>query len=210
LKSDLGIAPDTPVVVCVSRLEPEKGVAALVEAVPRMLESCPRALCLIAGSGSQEPALRNLLKSLGVEDRVRLLGFRADAMSLIRAADVFVLPSPKEGAGMVLLEAMALGKPVVACRAGGPEEIVAPGVTGLLVPPDDPAALGEALAQLLGDASTRRQMGQAGLERFRQLYSAERMGRATLDVYRRALGEHRTQEVQSGRLQPDTLRGTAR
>jgi glycosyltransferase involved in cell wall biosynthesis len=125
----------------------------------------------------------------GLSEAVRLLGFRSDVLALINAADVFVLPSPAEPFGLVLLEAMALGKPAIATQAGGPLEIVVPEETGLLVPPSSPEALAEALSRLLADAQLRQSMGQKGRERFCAHYTARRMAHDMVAVYQQALDE---------------------
>jgi glycosyltransferase involved in cell wall biosynthesis len=116
---------------------------------------------------------------------VRLLGFRTDALSLMWAADIFVLPSLAEPFGLVLLEAMSLGKPVVATSAGGPLEIVLAGETGLLVPPAQPHELALAINQLLADPEKAIEMGRKGLERYKERFTTERMARETVAVYRK-------------------------
>jgi glycosyltransferase involved in cell wall biosynthesis len=104
---------------------------------------------------------------------------------VLRRADVVVQPSRWEGFGLGVLEAMLCERPVVATRVSSLPELVADGETGLLVAPDDPGALREALARLLGDPAQRERMGAAGLARARAAFSVERMARRTLDVYSR-------------------------
>ena len=99
-----------------------------------------------------------------------------------------MLPSIAEPFGLVLIEAMSLGRPVVATRAGGPSEIVEDGLTGLLVAPAEPPALAEAIIRLLQDESLRLAMGRRGFERFTEKYTLERMTGAILETYRMALG----------------------
>ena len=99
------------------------------------------------------------------------------------ACDIFVLPAPAEPFGLVLIEAMALGKPVIAAGAGGPLEIVADGESGLLVPPHDPAAMAAAISQLLADPEKIRAMGAAGRRRFETHFTADRMARQMADIY---------------------------
>jgi glycosyltransferase involved in cell wall biosynthesis len=183
VRAELGVAADVPLVVCVARLEPEKDLGVLVDAMIVVARDIPAARCVIAGEGSQRAALQAMLEHTGAGDCVRLLGYRDDALALIRAADLFVLPSPVESSGLVLIEAMALGKPVVATRCGGPMEIVEDGVSGLLVPPSSPEALAEAITRLLRDSDTRTQMGRCGQERYAELFTAEQMARATRGVY---------------------------
>ena len=187
-RRSLGIALDAPLVVCAARLEREKDVASLVEAMSEVRAVVPAARCLIAGDGSRRRTLEEQVQRLGLEDVVRLLGFRPDAPALIAAADLFVLPSLAEPFGLALLEAMALGKPVVATRAGGPLEIVEDGETGLLVPASSPDILAGAIQRLLADPAAARWLGENGLARFRDRFTADRMARATLVIYRQAAG----------------------
>ena len=117
--------------------------------------------------------MQQQINEQGLTCNVQLLGFQQDALSLIQAADIFILPSRAEPFGLVLLEAMALGKPVVACAAGGPLEIVEHGVTGLLVPPGEPARMSGALLQLLCDPVGRQRMGESGRRRYEALFTTE-------------------------------------
>jgi glycosyltransferase involved in cell wall biosynthesis len=187
LREELGVPDGAVLLVCVGRLEPEKDVNTLIEAMP-LLPAIPDIRLVIAGSGSQESALRAKLTDWGLDDCVTFLGFRKDATSLIAAADAFVLPSKVESFGLVLLEAMSVAKPVVATAAGGPLEIVDQGVTGLLVPPSDPGALAAALRTLILDPAARTAMGGRGRQRFLDHFTADRMAAETLSVYRRVLG----------------------
>ena len=110
------------------------------------------------------------MRSAGLGDRLRLLGYRDDVAAVLAAADIFVLPSYFEAMPMSVIEAMLVGLPVVASDIGGPREQVVPGVTGLLVPPRQVAPLAEALARLAADAGLRAAMGLAGRERAIALY----------------------------------------
>ena len=116
-----------------------------------------------------------------------MLGYRNDPLSIMRAGDLFVLPSLAEPFGLVLLEAMALGKPVIATNAGGPREIVRPGETGMLVPPATPAALAEAICSLIAAPAQALRMGEAGQDAVPGCYTRERMARATAALYRQAV-----------------------
>ncbi|MGA3170979.1 MAG: glycosyltransferase family 4 protein [Chthoniobacteraceae bacterium] len=182
-----GIDPNCPLIVCAARLEEEKDVRTLIAAMPAVLASSPQAVCVIAGEGSEREALAGQIRALGLGESVRLAGFCKDALSLINAADVFVLPSIAEPFGLVLVEAMSLGRPVIATRAGGPREIVEDGVTGLLVPPSDPVSLAGAISRLIRDEPLRTGMGARGRERFLQNYTLERMAASVLETYRKAL-----------------------
>jgi glycosyltransferase involved in cell wall biosynthesis len=112
------------------------------------------------------------------------LGYYQDIPDLLRSSEVVVIPSVVEGQGLVALEAMAACKPVVASRVGGLTETVREGVTGLLVPPNDPGALAQALQILLADEALRRRMGTAGRSLVEQEYRVDRMVEQTLALYR--------------------------
>jgi glycosyltransferase involved in cell wall biosynthesis len=183
----LGIDPQAPLVVCAARLEAEKNIGALILAMQSVRERLPAARCLIAGKGSLHPALAAQIEQLGLTGHVRLLGFRTDVPSLINAGDCFVLPSHAEPFGLVLLEAMALAKPVVATHVAGPLEIVDAGVTGLLVAPSDSAGLADSIVRLLTDRALAATMGQAGRRRLESHFTDQRMAAATAAVYRQVV-----------------------
>lgn len=153
--------PDAPRVIYTGRLSAEKGVDVLVEAWPRVLREVPAARLAIVGSGPDEASLRARARSLGLDRSVTFEGACADVAPSVRASDVAVLPSRTEGMPVALLEAMACAVPVVATRVGGSAEVVEDGVTGWLVPPEDPGALASALALVLRDPSTARRRADA-------------------------------------------------
>ena len=158
----------------IARLDPMKGIDVLVRSLP----SIPGARLVVVGSGTEDASLRDLATSLGVGGRVEWAGWSEHPRSRLGDFDVFVLPSRMEGLGIVLCEAMLAGLPVVASRVGGIPEVVVDGTTGLLVPPDDPIALSDAIARLLGDAELRARMGAAGRRRAEELFTASVMARA--------------------------------
>jgi glycosyltransferase involved in cell wall biosynthesis len=145
----------------------------------------PAACCLILGEGNLHGSLKKQIESANLTDSVRLLGFRSDALSILAAADLFVLPSLAEPFGLAIVEAMALSKPVIATNAGGPREIVEHQVTGLIVAPNDPEDLANALRKMLSDPDYRRQLAANGYARFKQHFTSDRMARSMLDVYQR-------------------------
>jgi glycosyltransferase involved in cell wall biosynthesis len=194
IRAGLGVGPDQALIVCAARLEQEKDVRSLIAAMPAVLTAAPDAICVAAGEGSQRGALASQIDSLGLRNSVRLAGFCEDAMSLINAADLFVLPSLAEPFGLVLIEAMSLGKPVIATNAGGPREIVEDGLTGLLVPPAEPIALAAAITRLIRDPSLRIEMGLRGRQRFTQNYTVARMSADILRIYHDALRGRRAPE----------------
>jgi glycosyltransferase involved in cell wall biosynthesis len=131
-----------------------------------------------------------LMDELGVRDRVHFLGWldRASLIEWYRRANLFLFPSRHEGMPNAVLEAMAAGLPVIATRIAGSEELVVDGLSGALVPPQDAAALREALRPLLVEEGLRRRMGQASFERVRQHYSWERSAQAYLSLFQNICG----------------------
>ncbi len=165
MRRQLGYDADTLLLATVVVLRPGKGVEFLLQALARLAsrESAARARLLVVGDGSERADLERQAAALGLGERVRFLGTRGDVAALLAASDAYVQPSLFEALPTSVLEAMAVGVPVVATAVGGTLELVQPGVNGLLVPPSDPAALAEALATLLdASAADRARMGQAG------------------------------------------------
>lgn len=196
---DLGIfRPDGPAerrppgmhrVVVVSRLVERKGIGDLIGA----LHPLPQTELVVAGGPDAarldaDPAarrFRSLARRLGVESRVHLRGriSHEEVPALLRSADVVACVPWYEPFGIVALEAMACGVPVVASAVGGLVDSVVHGVTGLHVPPGDPGALTSALRMLLGDPERRRRLGEAGSRRAAARYGWEKVARSTLEVY---------------------------
>lgn len=174
-----------PVIVNIAALVDHKGQRFLVDAMRHVVRAVPDARAVIFGEGELRGALERQARDLRLEKHVRFAGFREDALSIARTADLFVLSSVTEGLGSTLLDAMALGLAVVATTAGGIPEVVVDGETGLLVPPARAEALGAAIVRLLEDAPLRRQMGEAGRRRVVERFTAERMVAETLAAYRR-------------------------
>ncbi|MGY1691470.1 glycosyltransferase [Geodermatophilus sp. SYSU D01105] len=186
-RAALGLDHDRPVVMTVGRLTHMKGQWHLLDAVPALLARFPDLAVVLVGDGPLREALEKRAAGLGAGEAVRFAGHRTDARQLLAAADVFVLPSRCEGMPLVALEAMEAGLPVVATRVIGSEEVVVDGVTGALVRPGDPAALGAALARLLADPDLRHRQGAAGRRRHRAAFTRERMARDTAAVYEEVL-----------------------
>jgi glycosyltransferase involved in cell wall biosynthesis len=162
-------------VVTVARLSPEKDVANLVRATAIAAEDLPELRVEVAGPGPCLEDVKQLAAELGVAGRIAFLGEVRDVPALLARARMFVLPSRSEGIPLTALEAMARGLPVVATRVGGLPEVVADGVTGLLVPPDDPAALAQAIVRIGRDPAGGLRMGQAGRRRVEQHFEIRRM-----------------------------------
>lgn len=171
-----GFSPNGLLVLCVSNFFAYKGHDDLVKAAARLVPSFPGVTFLLVGRESGAlAATRSLVARLGVREHIRFLGSRADVPDLLRAADLFVHPSHQEGFSNAILEAMAAGLPVVACDVGGNPEAVVDGVTGRLVPPQDPMALAAAMAEILADPGKGKSMGEAGRRRATEQFSLDRM-----------------------------------
>jgi glycosyltransferase involved in cell wall biosynthesis len=193
LPEEYGFAAGTPLVGVVARLEPEKGHPTLLEAWPHVLEREPEARLLIVGEGSRREALEEQARSLDLlgdechGDRcvgtrharpgakVVFTGRRDDVPAVTAALDVAVLPSYREAQGLVILEAMALSRPVVATNVGGIPEMIEDGVTGLLVPPRDAPALAAAITRLLEDHPLADTLARAGHDLVHERFCLERM-----------------------------------
>ena len=168
----LGLPLDGLVFGFIGRLEKRKGLFDLMAAWPRVARTIPNSHLIIAGKGPAEEQARQLA---GDAPRIHWLGYRADVPSLLRALHIAVVPSHWEGFGLSALEAMIAGLPVVAANASSLPEIVADGVSGLLVEPENPGALAEAMVRLAEDGSLRAQMGAAGRQRALAEFSEDRM-----------------------------------
>lgn len=173
LRASLGVAPETPVIVVIGRLVAEKGYPELFQAMTRV----EGAVLWVVGdrlpsdhAGSIDAAVAAVRADPGLSRRVQFLGYRADVPEVLGAADIFTLPSHREGMPRSIIEAMLAGLPVVATDIRGSREEVIDGATGFLVPVNDPAALGVALGRLAGDPALRRRLGEGGRARAVDLY----------------------------------------
>ncbi len=184
--------PDHPVVFYVGRLVYEKGVDTLIDAFQKTLAHHPRAELLIAGRGPEEHALKDLVKRLGIGKSVRFLGYISDEERnrLYRLADAAVFPSRYEPFGIVALEAMSFGAPVIAARTGGFAEVIEHGRTGILFEPGDALGLAVELSSLLGSPQKREALGNAGRRLVASTYDWGPISEATLEVYREVVTGH--------------------
>lgn len=154
-------SPRAPTVIAIGNLRPEKGHDVLLRAIAVVQRSIPGVRLLLVGDGERRAALEGLAAELGVTSGVEFLGYFDDVFPLLARADVFAFPSRSEPFGIVALEAMAAGLPIVASDVGGIPEIVRPGVNGLLVPPQDVDALAAALVDVLTDPDAA-ELGRRG------------------------------------------------
>jgi glycosyltransferase involved in cell wall biosynthesis len=179
----------TRVIGTVGHLAGHKGHRYLLEATALLLRDEPQVGVVIVGHGDLRATLEAQATALGIAKRVCFTGFRDDVLALMQGFEIFVFPSHLEGLGTAMLDAMALGKPVVATRTGGIPEVVQDGITGLLVPPRDPQALADALRYLLHHPERRQAFGRAGRQRVEQYFMVEHMALHTLQAYARVLAD---------------------
>jgi glycosyltransferase involved in cell wall biosynthesis len=186
-KEKLGIERDCPVLGTAGRLEPIKRLDLFLRAAELISLEQPAARFVIAGDGSEEARLKNLARTLAIQDRVLFLGHRSDIADVLRALDVLVLCSDHEGLPMILLEALSLGVPVVARRVGGIPEVLEDGVNGVLVDSPHPAALAARCLEVLADESSRLRFAQAGVRLVLGNYAAAGTAAQVARLYRSLL-----------------------
>lgn len=180
VRERLGIGPG-PLVLYAGKLSPGKGTLVLLESLDRIRATVPGVRFALAGKGDMRVPVAADLRVLGVLSQ-------PDLFALYRAADVVVVPSLwPEPLSRVLLEAMRIGRPVVATTVGGTPEAVEHGVTGLLVPRQDPEALARAVSELLLDPQRRERMGRAGAQRAERFFDEDRLVADLLEAYRWAV-----------------------
>lgn len=189
-KIELGFEADAPLIGVVAHLTRKKGHRWFLEAAAALVEVSPRAQFVFVGDGPERAALEAQVESLGLKPNVRFAGFQKEVVPWIAALDILVLPTiQKEGFGRVLVEAGAMGKPVVSTPIGGISEVVMDGETGLIVPAFDAKALLDAMSGLTKNPERRTAMGLAGRARAVNHFSIERMVSETEKVYRELLAE---------------------
>ncbi|MDA8434015.1 MAG: glycosyltransferase family 4 protein [Nitrospiraceae bacterium] len=177
VRRELGIGADDIVIGTVGKLHEGKGVYELLRAGAGIAEGTPLTL-LFVGDGPEKEGIRREADRLGLAERVVITGIRRDVERMYAAMDVFVLASTcDEAFGMVIIEAMAMAKPVVATLVGGIPELICPGENGLLVPPADAAALRSALVSLLGNAEYAGRIARAGRKTAEDTFSEAALGR---------------------------------
>ncbi|MFO7294113.1 MAG: glycosyltransferase [Acidimicrobiia bacterium] len=191
VREELDIEDSTALVVHVGNIRPHKGHATLLAAA-ELLFADHHDVVVVSIGGEKFPGDRDRLETearqRGIDGRIRFLGSRADALDFVAAADLFVNPADVEGLPVAILEAMALGKPVVATAVGGVPSVVIDGETGRLVPPKDPAALAKTIGELLDDPALRQRLGGAARELIERRYSLARMVERYENVYDEVLG----------------------
>jgi glycosyltransferase involved in cell wall biosynthesis/protein-tyrosine-phosphatase len=184
VRRQLDIDPTAFVIGTAGRLASAAGYTSLLRAVRGLRDDHPGAICLVVGDGPSEKELRRQAASLGIADACRFTGAREDVHDVVGAMDVFVLPSMNNGMPTAALEAMALGKPVVASAVGGVTEVVEDGLNGLLVPAGDDRQLAAACVRLARDREYAQTLGDRARRLVEERFSHQRSGRALLAAYR--------------------------
>lgn len=188
----LGLPVRGPILGVLGRLVPIKGHRYLVEALPAILKEFPTAMLLFVGEGPEREALAAQAAALGVTQQVRMVGARFDLPSYVAACDVIVQPSLNEGMGRTVLEALVMGKPVIASRVGGLPDLIDHGGNGLLVAPASPSALAHAACSLLWDPVRLRRMAAAARRSVGRQFSAQAMVEAIDRLYDTVLETNHT------------------
>lgn len=190
VRGSLGIAAGTRVVGMISRLEEDswrKGADRFVEMAAQLTPAFPDARFLVVGDGAARPPLEGQARRLGLGDRIVFAGWRSDVPQLLKEMDVFVMPSLYEGGPTSVLEAMAMGRPVVATRVGMVPEVIENGETGLIVEPGDVHGMARAVRSLLTDQRLRRDLGAKARQAAASNFGFEAMVRGYLSVFARAV-----------------------
>jgi glycosyltransferase involved in cell wall biosynthesis len=183
----LGLTAGHLVLGCVSRWDPVKRLEILLQAVRRLASRIPDVALLLVGGGGEEARIRRLVATTGLQERVIFTGFLGNPARAYGMLDLYVAASLKEGLPLALLEAMAASRAIVATDVSGHRDVVVHGETGLLAPPEDSAALAEAIATLAADPDRRRLMGEGGRQRVLDHFAIQSMVDQTAAVYRRAV-----------------------
>jgi glycosyltransferase involved in cell wall biosynthesis len=184
-RRELGWEPENPVIGTVARLHRQKGVFYLVKAAERVLRDFPRAKIVLVGEGPLGQKLRKTALKMGLEGKLFFLGERKEAVELMSLFDIFVLPSLWEGLPFVLVEAAALGIPIIATAVDGVAEIIEDGETGLLVPPEDSQALADAIIRLLMDKESAFRLAERAKALIPARFPLRRMVDQTQNLYLR-------------------------
>jgi glycosyltransferase involved in cell wall biosynthesis len=184
LRHELELPADRFLIGTIGRLVPEKGHHLLIQAAAALKEKHPDAYYVIAGDGPLLASMRELVAALGLADRFRFFGLCDRVPDLLRALDVFILPSVSEGLPMVILEAMAAHKPIIATSVGAIPGVLVHEQSGLLVDPS-PSSLALAISRLVQDPNLASHLGERAFERARNHYSSERMAQAYAEIFDR-------------------------
>ena len=183
IREEYNIGEEVFLIGAVGRMVWQKGFECLIESVPAIIKTFPRAKILIVGDGPLRKNLEALSEELRIRDKVIFTGFRSDIKEILSAIDILVIPSLLEGFPMITLEAMAMAKPIVATKIDGVNEQIMDRIDGILIPPKDPSAIAQAIIRLINDRESGRKLGLAARKRVEQEFSVEKMVAETEKVY---------------------------
>ena len=192
IKQEFDLNENFPIIGVIGSISPAKGHKYFLKALVEVEKKYPRVVTLIVGESSLvfrrwRGRMEKFVKKLGLRERVIFTGLREDISQIMAALDVFVLPSINEAFGLVLLEAMAFKKPIIASNVGGIPEIVKHGITGLLVPPGDPESLAKAIIEITQHPKEAVKMGERGRERVERYFSLDAYVQKIEKVYEEIL-----------------------
>jgi glycosyltransferase involved in cell wall biosynthesis len=191
LRKELGLKSDVPVIGVIGRLVWQKGFEYLIQAIPQVIKDFPEAKFLIVGEGPLRGRLEELCERLKIEDNIIFTGFRSDIKDILATIELLAMPSLLEGLPMVLLEGMAMAKPIVATRIDGITEVLENSKTGLLVPAKKPHDLAEAIIEILKNKTKANLLGKNARKIVEEKFSVKRMVEQTELVYEKLLTEKR-------------------
>jgi glycosyltransferase involved in cell wall biosynthesis len=191
LRRELGLKSDVPVIGAIGRLVWQKGFEYLIRAIPQVIEAFPEAKFLIVGEGPLRRRLEELSERLKIEDNIIFTGFRSDIKDILATIELLAIPSLLEGLPIVLLEGMAMAKPIVATRIDGMTEVLENSETGLLVPAKNPHKLAEAIIEILKNKTKADLLGQNARKIVEEKFSVKKMVEQTELVYEKLLTEKR-------------------
>jgi glycosyltransferase involved in cell wall biosynthesis len=183
MKQHFNITPHESIVGAIGRLEPVKGLRYFIEAAKEIAGQSANTKFIIVGEGSLRQKLQKQVKEAGLENKFIFTGWREDTPEILSILDILVLPSLNEAVGMILIEAQAVGVPIVASNVGGIPEVIRDGQTGILVPPGDPHSLARAINQLLADKQKRLNMSEAARAWIKDKFKPQDMADAVSSLY---------------------------
>ena len=188
LKINLGLPKNSIVCLAVGRLVPVKGYDILIRAVKLVITQIPNFVCVIIGEGEQKELLRNQINESKLENHIHLVGFyeRESVMAALRSCDIFTMPSRYEGTPIALLEAAAMGCPIIASASGGIPELVNTEEQALLVPKEDPGALAHGLIRLSKDRQFATLLGSNARKHIQENFNLDQQIRRTRAAYQKA------------------------
>lgn len=191
LRKELNIGDDADIIGTIAILRFKKGHHVFLKAAPEILKMFPKTIIVFAGDGPQEENIRNKIKELKLTNNVFLLGLRHDIPNILKSLDIFVLPTLQESLPQSVMQAMAMGKPVIATRVGGVPEVVEDGVSGILVESENPNALSDGIISLLKNKERMKKMGDAGRKIVEGKYSVEAMVERMYNFYESLIRERK-------------------